>query len=656
MAPPQTRLARALLLALPLLLAALPHAAASLCKRSTDCADKRSCTLDYCEPAKNQCYNFPKPGVPCDAPATFHTIASLRSAVPPLSAAERLIIVKASIGVLRDVHPHRDLHLALRGVDPVPLLLAHERKLSADIAANRTALESPFDFHQRMITIFNMLDDLHTTYRAPPPLREALAVLPFSLRHYYTTDADGRQERRYVVTDVANDILIGNPAFAVGVRIMSFNYVDIDAAVQRSGADGVGANSAARICRGSRRLTRRFLRRQVAPKREFATVGFLAPSGILRYVNLRWSIAQFIEPLRDPLGDVAASGSALYASAFERAASGIVPKLNKMSDHLPTLRASADSTATRTELEVNPFVAQHLAGEVVETKYGKLGIIRMYDFNSFLFLTFLEQVLKLLMSMKDHAVVIDVRGNNGGIVYLAQMSIQFFTQKRVKPMLWSTRITETTAILENAISVKGKPILSKNPTTSFTESIRFGLRAGDQFSGAFSLISEALFQEYTGERYTREMYVLTDAETYSAGDVFAAAVQDNEAAFVIGEDETTGAGGSSTIVYSYYLARRCPDIFPPLPGDVDFALSLRRMNRVGAFSGIAVEHFGVTPNKRYYPTMRDRTQGDADLHEFLAEFISRRHNESRPAPSPTAPPPNTTIVELPLEPLPSAEP
>eukprot|EP00171_Calliarthron_tuberculosum_P013527 IDg13527t1 len=176
-------------------------------------------------------------------------------------------------------------------------------------------------------------------------------------------------------------------------------------------------------------------------------------------------------PRSNPLEDVATSGAAVYARVFERATDGILPKLADMSDKMPRLSASAeDARPPRMQVAVKKEVSSHLSGEVVDTKFGKLGIIKIYDFNSFLFFDFLEEVLRLLLAMKDHAVVIDVRGNNGGIVYLAQMSIQFFTAKVVKPMLWSTRITETTARLENAISVPGQNMSAKSATT-FTETI-----------------------------------------------------------------------------------------------------------------------------------------------------------------------------------------
>lgn len=647
------------------LFALLAHAVVALeCRRAADCADQLRCTVDYCEPTENRCYNFPKFAPPCNGTSVAHTLASLRSEVDqnPLSPKERLTIVNAAITVIRDVHPHRDMHLALRGVDPVPDLQTLARDLYADVAANRSAADSNFDFHQAMIRAFNALDDIHTKYRAPAPLRHSVAVLPFLLRHYYVNEGDDADdtndaghERRYVVTDVANDFLVGNPAFVPGVRVVTFNHVDIDTAVQRSGADGVGANFAARILRGSRRLTRRFLHRQLAPQRKFATVGFLTENGHLQHVRLPWLIAAFPKRSADSIGFTAAlaastANSQQIADEFKAA----IPSLVAMSNHMAPIQfASVSSLGSRKAVDVNPFVASHLSSEVITTKFGKLGMIRIHDFNSIQFFTFFEEVLKLLLAMKDHAVVIDVRGNNGGIVYLAQMTIQFFSENKVKPMQWSMRITDTIARLENAVTKLGKPTDSESPSL-FTESIRYGMLAGDQFSGAFSLIDETVFREYDGERYNREMYVLTDAETYSSGDVFAAAVQDNEAAFVVGEDATTGAGGSSTVVYSKYLVLRCPDIFEELPGGVDFSLAFRRMNRVGPSSGIAVEHFGVTPNKRYYPTLRDRTEGDVDLHEFLAEFISARHNASRPAPSPATPPPNTTLTEL--VPLPSNEP
>lgn len=652
------------------LLVLLPLAT-GLCHRSADCADSLACTVDYCEPTKNTCYHFPRGELACgpsppSAVGTAYTFAAFREEVnsDALSPRQRLVIVEAAIKTLRDVHPHRDLHLTLLGVDPVGPLSRLARRTRADIAANATAttsMQTTLAFHQSMIKIFNSLQDLHTTYRAPGILATSVAALPFVVRHYYTPS----RKRGYVISDIAHGAVLP-PSFRKGTRLVSFNGVPIDAAVRSAGAQGIGANPAAQIARGCRRLTRRFLFRQMLPYRRRARVGYLSGDGGQRFIEVEWMLADFAasqEGATDAAAATASSG--VHADAFAKATQRILPKLAQMSwkmsgksSKLPkaariavdgsSLVLSSDPPAPNvarpsnhtntspnvTALPVDPLVADHIRGFIVPTPSGPLGVIKIYDYRTFFFPQFLLTFLRLVMSLQDQPAVIDIRGNNGGIAYLAQTSIQFFTSRRVEPVLFSTRITRTTARLENALPAEdGK----RGEETSFTASVWHGLRAGDQFSGAFSLITALLFSEYIGERFRGEMLVLTDGETYSSGDVFAASCQDNAAGVIVGEDATTGAGGSSSALYSLWLHKRLPKLFPRLPGGVDFALSYRRMNRVGKYAGIAVESFGVTPDVRYYPTYRDRVEGDVDLYGFLARLIKRRKKEkagSKPTPRP----------------------
>ncbi len=355
---------------------------------------------------------------------------------------------------------------------------------------------------------------------------------------------------------------------------------------------------------------------------------------------------------------------------FEQQTAGVLPMLSKMSWKMkaksnvaarPAVTGEPDAPGSRIRLPVDKFVAPHISGEVIQTTYGKLGVIKIYDYNTFFFVRFLTSFLKLVMAMRDHAAVIDVRGEQRrDRLPRADEHPVLHAQHGEAGALLDAHHADHGAAGERA--AEGER--DEGPAVVVVHG-EHEVRAARRrpVLGRFSLISEQLFRDYKGGRYNREMYVLTDAETYSSGDVFAASCQDNAAAFLIGTDETTGAGGSSSVFYSEYLHDNCPEEFPKLPGDVDFALSHRRMNRVGPYSGIAIESFGVTPDKRYYPTYRDRVYKDRDLYEFLGKFISARYNASvartagpTPTPAParnrTNPVPQPTVKPALVSPQP----
>ncbi len=103
--------------------------------------------------------------------------------------------------------------------------------------------------------------------------------------------------------------------------------------------------------------------------------------------------------------------------------------------------------------------------------------------------------------------------------------------------------------------------------------------------------------------------------------------KDNEAAIIVGIHNSTGGGGSSVLTAS---SLRNVFFLPisPLRG-VEITTSFFRADRARAQGGVPIEYFGITPDRLYHPTRRDRLENDRDLHEFLGALLARSRRDRR---------------------------
>lgn len=127
------------------------------------------------------------------------------------------------------------------------------------------------------------------------------------------------------------------------------------------------------------------------------------------------------------------------------------------------------------------------------------------------------------------------------------------------------------------------------------------------------------------------MVLITDAQCYSATDMFAAGFRDHNIGPILGVDDNTGAGGSN--VWPHHLLRQLASVaditvnagagsMQALPRHADFRISTRRMLRVGEKAGMPLEDFGVKPDKRHYLTKRDLLEGNIDLIRHATRLLA----------------------------------
>jgi hypothetical protein len=513
--------------------------------------------------------------------------------IDELDHAARVEIVDQAICLLEGFYAHLPLKRAMHAVDPVQRLKLLKRRLHM--------LESEIQFHHEMTTIFTSLRDLHTNYILPSYFADATAFLPFKVKPCYD-----RGERRYIVSDLLGDI--SDSDFQRGVELTYWNAIPINRAVEIAAGYHAGSNPAARHARGVDLLTTRTMNLWPPPDEEWVIVGYLDANGNAREVHIEWNVMNLpprpesvaAEPTVAEFMGIDLEGDSrrrlttlLYApaaakrraAAAEAAGGDVASAVGGLQSVLPEVFTAA--------------VVSH-----GDKTFGHLRI-QTFDVNDDLFL---DEAIRLLEHplFPKTGLILDVRGNGGGLIWAGERLLQLFTPRRIEPTRAQLIATPLAVQLCAA-----DPLLE-----AWKPSMARAFETGAAYSAAFPITDPERCNDI-GQRYYGPVVLLTDARCYSTTDMFAAGFLDHDIGQIIGLDATTGAGGAN--VWPHDLVRRhCDDAgvstpLAPMAAGVGMRVAIRRTLRVGPEAGTEIEDLGAPSDIIHLQTLDDVLYGDRDL-------------------------------------------
>lgn len=522
-----------------------------------------------------------------------------------LGISDRLNILNNTARVLEEFNPHRFIHLNYLGVDPAAML----RNMTSEVKSL-----SNFAFHRKVTQIFTKMDDYHTVYIPPEPLRSAIATLGFSITRYYKSE---NATPTYLVTDSNYTItkIDGVPVHQLAIML---------------GRQGYGSNPASRAKNGMVSLTIRSLAFDTIPKAANATIEFT--DGTKNFVaNIPWTYL------------------VLPSYSMKKIASKPLSPQDRISNYtlskvpddprkkLYNIYSSSQFKISGVELQndspVSPISVPSLARNFyeafeIQSSSGTYGYINIKTFipevpseylgGSLDYADYvIDQLAKTLSNMSYRGVVVDISDNGGGYIYLGKITFELLTDKNVPPIPVVSRATNLTVSMYSQTSYSYFRIYRSAVEQSFS--------LKEQFTGPVAYLFNVsnLYDGLESIRrypqvFTGKLILVTDAESYSTSDFLASWVRDTEAGTVIGLDDSTGGGGASVIEFSSYQ-NFFSETFPSeLPYDVDFTTANIRIFRNGKRNGgTLLENFGVRPDKRYYTTYRDVTNNNVEFLEYL---------------------------------------
>jgi hypothetical protein len=258
----------------------------------------------------------------------------------------------------------------------------------------------------------------------------------------------------------------------------------------------------------------------------------------------------------------------------------------------------------------------------VTTSSGTFGHIRIFTFSVDDEDAFVSEFIRLIEQLPDNGLIVDVRGNGGGLIFASEFTLQTLTPRPIQPE--PVQFINTPLNLQICRKHKDNPAgIDLGP---WFPSMDQAVETAATFSNAFP-ISPADRANAIGQRYHGPVVLITDARCYSATDIFAAGFQDHGIGPILGVDDDTGAGGAN--VWTQDLLEKllelpAPDAstpYKPLPRGAGMRVAIRRTLRVGSLAGTPVEDLGVRPNERHHLTRNDVLGDNADLLHHAGELL-----------------------------------
>ena len=256
-----------------------------------------------------------------------------------------------------------------------------------------------------------------------------------------------------------------------------------------------------------------------------------------------------------------------------------------------------------------------LKARIVDTPHGTYGHLRIFTFHmqDQNIDAFLNEVIRLLGLMPPEGLILDVRGNGGGYVIAAEFLLQFLTPRQVTPEPFQFVTTPGTTALARTVT----------DYQDWTPSLEEAVTTGAAYSTAFPLYPGDLVNS-VGQIYQGPVVLVTDAQCYSACDIFAAGFQDHQIGPVLGVEANTGAGGANVVTHEDLRTEWTDGALKKLPKGVQMRVALRRCLRVGTRMGQPVEDLGVIPDTIHELTKRDLLEDNADLMASAGQLLAQR--------------------------------
>lgn len=534
-----------------------------------------------------------------------------QQSVGVLTLDERKLIVEQALILMAENFVHLPQKRSLYAADPVQALKNLRYRLDTLTPAT---MGDEMAFHGEMLRIFASVRDLHTVYQLPSPYKERTAILPFDIEEYFVGDVP-----HYQVSHVVEGF--SHPNFVPGVEVLAWSGAPIERAIAVNADRRGGTNPAARKARGIQYLTLRPLLKSVTPDEAWVEIDYLDLSGAKQTLRFDWMIIDV--PPATPSGGTSVEEETMLGVDIELEAATQVKRILFAPQTLDGNRARRRRAAADGAIETS--LPAFMSARTVQTTRGPVGHLRIYSFSIDPVVlpsrAFVDEVERLVGLMPQDKLILDVRGNPGGIVTASEGLLQMFTPRRITPA--PNQFIVTPLNRQIVFANQGAPRrlgawLPSMDEAKFTSAV---------YSATFSLTSEAEANE-RGQKYRGRVICITDARCFSATDILAAGIQDHEICTILGVDDNTGAGGANVWKHAALLSALAeqpaglpPSPYKPLPGGLEMRVAMRRTLRVGKYAGAIVEDLGVKPNARWKLTRNDLLNGNIDLIEHAAGLL-----------------------------------
>lgn len=557
-----------------------------LCNSHADCPPTDHCLFSHCSAL------LPLPLL--RKSPVLSPVSQLWSLAPPLSLSDRLVLLNATAFAFERWNVFRPLYYRNpRSVDPAAKLrrLYRNTKLVKSMSVQ--------ELHTRIRTAFMSGNDYHAIYIPPNPLRSTVASLNFTIA-------------------LAFDPVTRKPLFVVSEsRITAIRrgdvVVSIDGRRTRAVASSLGrksyaATNDAALRRGTVSLTLRSLALDVIPTKPFATVRTRrADTMLISKTRIPWTFSRNTDPI--------------LSGVLSRLSGPATPSVGQVRPPSPPGVSINPITVNKPFDSLFGAFVISFDNNTIPTP--PIGLLRLPSFFSRATPELVAELSRVVRLMPPSGLVVDIRGNTGGLPDYPKSLTELFSDVDIPPMRFQMRPTLSNLRILSAKSPFAevqrfanvtRPVIAatrrRNKRTKFTP----------KFGNLFTLGLEKGRPKET-RVYFGPVISVMDAASFSSGDIYAAIQKDINASLLVGVDARSAGGGANTVGYQE-MARNFPAAFDgqpkALPGDASFTMPTLAFFRIGEQNkGKRVQKVGVTPHFRYFQTPTDVIANDADFVVFL---------------------------------------
>lgn len=470
---------------------------------------------------------------------------------------DRLRIVEQAILLLERYYVHLPMKRTHYAVDPVQRL----RILAHELSQRGNDPITDLELHREVIAAFDSMRDLHTAYRLPRPYRAKIAWLPYQIeecraegRGEPRAEPEGPPPTRFIVSKVIGDP--GPESFVPGVEVLYWNGVPINRAVASLARQMPGSNPAARRARAMNSLTLRSLSRGQIPDEEWVTLHYRAETGRLGRFKHPWLLFEpspgrhSLSP--EQLGVLAATELGLddQTDDLHQAKKLFFATPEALEDEreatpgeeVAKRRAAAKRTprdlAREPVLEIptrmpTVFRARRVVAEGSEdnTHPGEYGYLRIFTFNVDDADLFVDELAELLAALPPEGLILDLRGNGGGLISAAERALELLSPHPIQPQ--PAQFINTMATLELCRNHRDTGRLPGLDLEPWLDSMNRAVASGASHSLAVP-ITPAAECNRKGQIYQGPKVLIQDGLCYSAADMFIAGFQDHGLGQIIG--------------------------------------------------------------------------------------------------------------------------
>lgn len=437
----------------------------------------------------------------------------ISNATGKLTLDNRKIIVEQALTLLERAYVHLPLKRAMHAVDPIQKLRLIQLRLDE---TNSDQMNPELDFHKEIMSIFTSVRDLHTNYLLPEPFSQHFAFLPFLIESYGKSN-----KRQFLVTKIAKGYEnILPPTFKPGANIVYWNGVPMQRAVEINSNRNAGSNLAASFARGLQSMTNRPMRSSLPADEEWVNIGYRTEDGLNLEHRQEWLVS--LQPIGFSTNTHPARSENLinFGSDITIDLIGQMKKILFAPENVieAERRLLEATTSVRDLIEEAEGLGSIMPGVFEARKISEqIGYIRIWTFSVDNDVDFVNEFLRLMLQLPKKGLIIDVRGNGGGLIMAAERLLQLLTPRKIEPEPFQFISSPLT------IDMTRRNIHLKPWHSSLSESVT----TGSTFSRGYPITSKGQANNI-GQQYHGPILLVTDPLCYSATDLFAAGFQDHQ--------------------------------------------------------------------------------------------------------------------------------